>query len=165
MATARAFSVQLLGIDGQVVQAEADLDAARRRTGLLDRLAAAETTDRIRAAVRNADLPWPARPVTLTTFPATPSSGLIGCDLAWACAVLAAEGVGRDHQRAGCVGRYGDTGQGRRWTANVLSCRRQRVLPTVEATQPASVGCAGSSSEKPVSDAHYSGSIPTKCRG
>lgn len=90
---ARAPVVLLSGIDAQVVELRADLVADQSPAGLLDRLAAAETLDRIRAAVRNSDLPWPATPVQLSLSTPAPVTAVVGADLAAACAVLAAGGL------------------------------------------------------------------------
>jgi magnesium chelatase family protein len=91
--TAHTCAVLLSGIDAEMVELRADLTGDHPQTGLLGRLAAAETLDRIRAAVRNSDLPWPAAPVALSLSTPAPLAAAAGADLAGACVVLAASGV------------------------------------------------------------------------
>jgi magnesium chelatase family protein len=85
--------VLLSGIDGQILEVRAHLAADHPRAGLLDQLDAAETLDRIRAAVRNSNLQWPDAPVTLSLSLPVRLSAAVGGDLAVAGAVLAASGV------------------------------------------------------------------------
>ncbi|WP_329567961.1 YifB family Mg chelatase-like AAA ATPase [Kitasatospora sp. NBC_01266] len=92
MAFARTCSVALLGVDGVVVEVQADLEpgvAAFALVGLPDK-ALSEARDRVRAAVSNSGERWPQRKLTVGLSPASvPKSGS-GFDLAVACAVLAA---------------------------------------------------------------------------
>ncbi|MFF7638146.1 YifB family Mg chelatase-like AAA ATPase [Kitasatospora sp. NPDC008050] len=92
MAFARTCSVALLGVDGVVVEVQADLEpgvAAFTLVGLPDK-ALSEARDRVRAAVVNSGESWPQRKLTVGLSPASvPKSGS-GFDLAVACAVLAA---------------------------------------------------------------------------
>ncbi|MCD0484972.1 ATP-binding protein [Streptacidiphilus sp. ASG 303] len=92
MAFARTCSVALLGVDGVVVEVQADLEpgvAAFTLVGLPDK-ALTEARDRVRAAVANSGESWPQRKLTVGLSPASvPKSGS-GFDLAVACAVLAA---------------------------------------------------------------------------
>ncbi|MCX5210600.1 YifB family Mg chelatase-like AAA ATPase [Kitasatospora sp. NBC_00240] len=92
MAFARTCSVALVGVDGVVVEVQADLEpgvAAFSLVGLPDK-ALSEARDRVRAAVVNSGEPWPQRKLTVGLSPASvPKSGS-GFDLAVACAVLAA---------------------------------------------------------------------------
>ncbi|MFE0460172.1 YifB family Mg chelatase-like AAA ATPase [Kitasatospora sp. NPDC058965] len=92
MAFARTCSVALLGVDGVVVEVQADLEpgvAAFTLVGLPDK-ALSEARDRVRAAVCNSGEAWPQRKLTVGLSPASvPKSGS-GFDLAVACAVLAA---------------------------------------------------------------------------
>ncbi|WP_329583625.1 YifB family Mg chelatase-like AAA ATPase [Kitasatospora sp. NBC_01250] len=92
MAFARTCSVALIGVDGVVVEVQADLEpgvAAFTLVGLPDK-ALSEARDRVRAAVVNSGESWPQRKLTVGLSPASvPKSGS-GFDLAVACAVLAA---------------------------------------------------------------------------
>lgn len=92
MAFARTGSVALLGVDGVVVEVQADIEpglAAFTIVGLPDK-AINESRDRVRAAVVNSGEKWPLRKLTVGLSPASvPKSGS-GFDLAIACAVLAA---------------------------------------------------------------------------
>ena len=95
MGLARAYAVALVGVDGHVVEVEADL--AQGLPGLsiigLPDAALAESRDRVRAAVLNSGLPWPQRRITVALSPAwLPKSGS-SFDLAVAVAVLAAAGT------------------------------------------------------------------------
>ncbi|MEY9847133.1 magnesium chelatase family protein [Streptacidiphilus sp. BW17] len=92
MAFARTGAVALLGVDGVVVEVQADLEpglAAFTIVGLPDK-AVNESRDRVRAAVVNSGEKWPLKKLTVGLSPASvPKSGS-GFDLAIACAVLAA---------------------------------------------------------------------------
>ncbi|MGK4583194.1 YifB family Mg chelatase-like AAA ATPase [Kitasatospora sp. HPMI-4] len=92
MAFARTCSVALVGVDGVVVEVQADLEpglAAFALVGLPDK-ALTEARDRVRAALVNSGESWPQRKLTVGLSPASvPKSGS-GFDLAVACAVLAA---------------------------------------------------------------------------
>ncbi|MFD5462527.1 YifB family Mg chelatase-like AAA ATPase [Kitasatospora sp. NPDC127059] len=92
MAFARTCSVALVGVDGVIVEVQADLEpgvAAFTLVGLPDK-ALTEARDRVRAAVCNSGEAWPQRKLTVGLSPASvPKSGS-GFDLAVACAVLAA---------------------------------------------------------------------------
>lgn len=92
MAFARTCAVALLGVDGVVVEVQADLEAgvpAFTIVGLPDK-SLSEARDRVRAAVTNSGEKWPQRKLTVGLSPASvPKSGS-GFDLAVACAVLAA---------------------------------------------------------------------------
>ncbi|HWG93710.1 MAG TPA: magnesium chelatase domain-containing protein, partial [Mycobacteriales bacterium] len=93
MALARAFSVALVGLHGSVVEVEADL--AQGLPGLtmvgLPDASVAEARDRVRAAVVNSGLPWPARRITVGLSPASLPKRGSAFDLAIAAAVLAAD--------------------------------------------------------------------------
>jgi magnesium chelatase family protein len=95
MALARALSVALLGVEGQIVDVEADLaDGLPGLTmiGLPDAVLH-EARDRIRAAVVNSGESWPSRRITIALLPATlPKRGSL-FDVALAVAVLAAAGA------------------------------------------------------------------------
>jgi len=95
MPLARSWSVGLVGLDGQVVEVEADL--AQGLPGLtiigLPDASLAESRDRIRAAIVNSGQSWPNRRVTLALSPAALPKRGSSFDLAMAAAVLAADGV------------------------------------------------------------------------
>lgn len=92
MAFARTCSVALLGVDGVVVEVQADLEpgvAAFTLVGLPDK-SLVESRDRVRAAVVNSGAEWPQKKLIVGLSPASvPKSGS-GFDLAVACAVLGA---------------------------------------------------------------------------
>lgn len=94
MALARAWSVALVGLDGHVVEIEADL--ARGLPGLtmigLPDAALAESRDRIKAAIVNSGEQWPQRRITLALSPASMPKRGSSFDLALAAGVLAANG-------------------------------------------------------------------------
>jgi magnesium chelatase family protein len=93
MALARAWSVALFGVDGRLVEIEADIGQglpAVHLVGLPD-AALHESKDRVRSAVVNSGHSWPNRRITLALSPATLRKNGSGFDLALACAVLAAE--------------------------------------------------------------------------
>lgn len=95
MTLARTTSVAVVGVDGQLVEVQADLaDGLPGVTmiGLPD-AALHEARDRIRAAIVNSGEVWPVRRMTLALLPATlPKRGSM-FDVALALAVLAAAGV------------------------------------------------------------------------
>ncbi len=95
MALARAYAVGLVGLDGQVVEVEADL--AQGLPGLtvigLPDAALAEARDRVRAAVVNSGQVWPGNRITLALSPASLPKRGSGFDLALAASVLAASGA------------------------------------------------------------------------
>lgn len=95
MALARAYAVGLVGLDGHLVEVEADL--ARGLPGLtvigLPDAALGEARDRVRAAVVNSGQAWPQRRITLALSPASLPKRGSGFDLALAAAILAAAGV------------------------------------------------------------------------
>lgn len=94
MALARTWSVALFGVDGLVVEIEADIGGGRPRTqivGLPD-ASLTEAKERVRAAIRNSGEEWPTELVTLALSPAALPKGGSSYDLALACAVLTAGG-------------------------------------------------------------------------
>src|SRR5919199_911836 len=95
MAQACAWSVALVGLDGRIVEVEADIGAGLPRTvlvGLAD-TALSEARDRCKAAVGNSGHTWPASLLTINLSPATlPKTGS-HYDLAIVSAVLAAADV------------------------------------------------------------------------
>ncbi|GAA4476215.1 YifB family Mg chelatase-like AAA ATPase [Rhodococcus olei] len=95
MALGRAHSVAVRGVEGELVEIEADLGRGLpgvHLVGLPD-TALQESRDRVRAAVTNTGEKWPDSRVTLALSPATLPKGGSAFDVALACAVLAAAGV------------------------------------------------------------------------
>ena len=92
MAFARTCSVALVGVEGVVVEVQADLEpgvAAFTLVGLPDK-SLTESRDRVRAAMVNSGAEWPQKKLTVGLSPASvPKSGS-GFDLAVAAAVLGA---------------------------------------------------------------------------
>ncbi|MEN8650628.1 ATP-binding protein [Streptomyces sp. 21So2-11] len=92
MGFARTCSVALVGVEGVVVEVQADLEpgvAAFSLVGLPDK-SLTESRDRVRAAVVNSGADWPQKKLTVGLSPASvPKSGS-GFDIAVAMAVLAA---------------------------------------------------------------------------
>lgn len=92
MAFARTCSVALVGVEGVVVEVQADLEpgvAAFTLVGLPDK-SLVESRDRVRAAVANAGAEWPQKKLTVGLSPASVPKGGSGFDLSVACAVLGA---------------------------------------------------------------------------
>jgi magnesium chelatase family protein len=95
MAVGRTRGVTLLGIDGRVVDVEADVASgltAFTVTGLPD-TALAQARDRVKAACRNSGLGFPDGRVTVNLSPASLPKHGSGFDLAIAVAVLTAARV------------------------------------------------------------------------
>ncbi|PRX48400.1 magnesium chelatase family protein [Prauserella shujinwangii] len=94
MALARTWSIALLGIEGRVVEIEADIGAGMPGTKLvgLPDAGLREAKDRVRAAVRNSGEKWPDTNVTLGLSPANLPKVGSGYDVGIAVAVLAAAG-------------------------------------------------------------------------
>ncbi len=95
MALARTHSVALLGVQGHLVDIEADLSDGLPGVSLvgLPDAALAESRDRIRAAIVNSGETWPSRRITLALSPADLRKHGSRFDLALAAAVLAAAGT------------------------------------------------------------------------
>ncbi|TDC67489.1 YifB family Mg chelatase-like AAA ATPase [Streptomyces hainanensis] len=92
MAFARTCAVALVGVEGVVVEVQADLEpgvAAFSLVGLADK-SLSESRDRVRAAVINSGAQWPQKKLTVGLSPAAVPKFGSGFDLAVACAVLAA---------------------------------------------------------------------------
>ncbi|MET9891909.1 YifB family Mg chelatase-like AAA ATPase [Streptomyces sp. NPDC006465] len=92
MGFARTCSVALVGVEGVVVEVQADLEpgiAAFTLVGLPDK-SLTESRDRVRAAVVNSGASWPQKKLTVGLSPASVPKGGSGFDLAVACAVLGA---------------------------------------------------------------------------
>ncbi|MBE4774141.1 MULTISPECIES: YifB family Mg chelatase-like AAA ATPase [Streptomyces] len=92
MGFARTCSVALVGVEGVVVEVQADLEpgvAAFTLVGLPDK-SLTESKDRVRAAVVNSGAEWPQKKLTVGLSPASVPKAGSGFDLAVACAVLGA---------------------------------------------------------------------------
>lgn len=93
MALGRAYSVAVCGVDGSIVEIEADITSGLpgvHLVGLAD-AALQEARDRVRAAITNCGNSWPQARLTLALSPATlPKMGSV-YDIALALAVLSAE--------------------------------------------------------------------------
>lgn len=92
MGFARTCSVALVGVEGVVVEVQADLEpgiAAFTLVGLPDK-SLSESRDRVRAAVVNSGGEWPQKKLTVGLSPASVPKCGSGFDLAVACAVLGA---------------------------------------------------------------------------
>ena len=92
MALGRAFSVAVRGLDGDIVEIEADITSGLpgvHLVGLPD-AAVQESRDRVRAAITNTGNSWPMSRLTLALSPATlPKTGSL-YDVALAASVLSA---------------------------------------------------------------------------
>ncbi|MER6690600.1 magnesium chelatase domain-containing protein, partial [Streptomyces minutiscleroticus] len=92
MGFARTCAVALVGVEGVVVEVQADLEpgvAAFTLVGLPDK-SLVESRDRVRAAVVNSGSPWPQKKLTVGLSPASVPKAGSGFDIAVACAVLGA---------------------------------------------------------------------------
>ncbi|WP_167738747.1 YifB family Mg chelatase-like AAA ATPase, partial [Streptomyces prasinopilosus] len=92
MGFARTCSVALVGVEGVVVEVQADLEpgvAAFTLVGLPDK-SLTESRDRVRAAVVNSGAQWPQKKLTVGLSPASVPKAGSGFDLAVASAVLGA---------------------------------------------------------------------------
>lgn len=90
MALGRAYSVAVTGVDGQLVEIEADIGQGLPSVHLVGRpdTTLQESRDRVRAAVTNSGEKWPDGRVIMALSPATlPKIGSV-YDLALATAVL-----------------------------------------------------------------------------
>jgi len=95
MTLARTFSVALVGVQGHLIEVEADIASGLPATilvGLPD-TALREARDRIRAAIVNSGQAWPNSKITVGLSPATLPKRGSGFDLAIAVAILAAAEV------------------------------------------------------------------------
>ena len=105
MSMASAFSVALVGLEGRIVEVEADISGGLPRTvlvGLAD-TALYEARDRCKAAVTNSGHQWPSSLLTINLSPATLPKRGGHYDLAIVAAVLAADGVFGVGELAGTV--------------------------------------------------------------
>src|SRR5918995_1691292 len=94
MASACAWSVALVGLEGRIVEVEADIGAGLPRTVLvgLPDSALYQARDRCKAAVSNSGQEWPISLLTINLSPATLPKAGSHYDLAIVAAVLRAEG-------------------------------------------------------------------------
>src|SRR5204862_4537832 len=111
MTLARTFSVALVGIEGRLVEVEANIGQGLPGTvivGLPD-AAVQQARDRVKAAVTNSGESWPDRKITVGLSPASLPKRGSGFDLALAAAVLAAAGAVAPQTVARCM-FYGELG-------------------------------------------------------
>lgn len=121
MATATTRAMALIGVEGAVVEVEADAHQglpAFTLVGLPD-AALSEARDRVRAAIRNSDLPFPQGKVTLNLTPAALPKRGATFDLACAAAILAAHGVPLDRRLLASSVLFGELGLDGRVRAGV----------------------------------------------
>src|SRR5580658_4752152 len=94
MALARAHAIALVGVQGHVVEIEADIEnglVTLLLVGLPD-TALREARDRIRSAILNSGQSWPQRRITVGLSPASLPKRGSGFDVGIAVAILAAAG-------------------------------------------------------------------------
>lgn len=105
MRLAQVWSVAMVGMDGVLVEVEADIGGGRPNTRIVGLPDASlnEAKERVRAAIRNSNEKWPNEAVTLALSPAALRKNGSGYDLALACVVLAAAEVVPAEQLAGTV--------------------------------------------------------------
>jgi magnesium chelatase family protein len=111
MSLARTFSVALVGIEGRLVEVEANIGQGLPGTvivGLPD-TAVQQARDRVKAAVTNSRESWPDRKITIGLSPASLPKRGSTFDLAMAAAVLAAAGAVPAERVAHCM-FYGELG-------------------------------------------------------
>ncbi|HWF80067.1 MAG TPA: YifB family Mg chelatase-like AAA ATPase [Streptosporangiaceae bacterium] len=92
MGLARANAIALVGVQGHVVEIEADIEnglVTLLLVGLPD-TALREARDRIRSAIVNSGETWPSRRITVGLSPASLPKRGSGFDVGIACAILAA---------------------------------------------------------------------------
>jgi magnesium chelatase family protein len=106
MSLTRTWAVALFGVDGVIVEIEADV----RKGGLpnlqllgLPDTALQESKNRVRSAIQNCEEDWPNRCVTLALSPAAMPKAGTSYDLALACAVLAGAELVPSHRLEGTV--------------------------------------------------------------
>ena len=94
MALARTYAIALAGVQGHVVEIEADIEnglVALLLVGLPD-TALREARDRIRSAILNSGQDWPMRRITIGLSPASLPKRGSAFDVAIAVAILTADG-------------------------------------------------------------------------
>ena len=105
VALARTYAMALTGVQGHVVEIEADIEnglVALLLVGLPD-TALREARDRIRSAIVNSRESWPLRRVTVGLSPASLPKRGSGFDVAIAAAILSADGAVPKDQLTGTV--------------------------------------------------------------
>jgi magnesium chelatase family protein len=105
MALARTHAIALVGVQGHVVEIEADIEnglVTLLLVGLPD-TALREARDRIRSAILNSGQSWPQRRITVGLSPASLPKRGSGFDAGIALAILAAAGSIRADWLAGTV--------------------------------------------------------------
>src|SRR5829696_6359746 len=97
VASACAWSVALVGLEGRIVEVEADIGAGLPRTVLvgLPDSALYQARDRCKAAVSNSGQEWPISLLTINLSPATLPKAGSHYDLAIVAALLAAQRIFR----------------------------------------------------------------------
>ncbi|MDX6286881.1 MAG: magnesium chelatase family protein [Frankiales bacterium] len=111
MSLARTYAIALVGIDGRLVEVEADIGSGlpyMAIVGLPD-AAVNEARDRVKAAITNSGEPWPQHRITIGLSPASLPKKGSSFDLALAAAILAASKAVPPETVAGCV-FYGELG-------------------------------------------------------
>jgi magnesium chelatase family protein len=105
VASACAWSVALVGLEGRIVEVEADIGAGLPRTVLvgLPDSALYQARDRCKAAVSNSEQEWPISLLTINLSPATLPKAGSHYDVAIVAAVLAAQRVFRAEELRGTV--------------------------------------------------------------
>lgn len=95
MTLASAYSVALIGLEGRIVEIEANIGAGLPRTVLvgLPDTALYESRDRCKAATSNSGAKWPEQLVTINLSPASLPKAGTHYDLGIVAAVLAADDV------------------------------------------------------------------------
>ena len=115
MAAACAWSVALVGLEGRIVEVEADIGAGLPRTVLvgLPDSALYQARDRCKAAVSNSGQEWPISLLTINLSPATLPKAGSHYDLAIVAAMLAAQGVfpAEEIRRTALLGELGLDGR------------------------------------------------------
>lgn len=111
----KVFSGGICGIDGYLVQVEADVSNGLPGFSMVGYLAAEvkEAQDRVKTALRNSDCQLPAKKVTVNLSPANRRKDGTGYDLAIAVAVLASYGIVAEYylSRAAFIGEVGLNGE------------------------------------------------------
>jgi magnesium chelatase family protein len=105
MALARTHAIALVGVQGHIVEIEADIEnglVALLLVGLPD-TALREARDRIRSAIINSGQSWPQRRITVGLSPASLPKRGSGFDVGISIAILAAAGAVQSDRLAGTV--------------------------------------------------------------
>jgi magnesium chelatase family protein len=115
VASACAWSVALVGLEGRIVEVEADIGAGLPRTVLvgLPDSALYQARDRCKAAVSNSGQEWPISLLTINLSPATLPKAGSHYDLAIVAAILAAQGIfqAAELRRTALLGELGLDGR------------------------------------------------------